>query len=911
MARAKGWPGVTSNLPTGTSVARVEESKVRKTEQPMDQLVNGVVGDSPILPNEQERLKALDRYGILDSSPEKAFDDITKIAAQICGAPISVVGFVDETRQWFKSTHGLEAKETPRKFSICAHTILNSELLVIPDTREDRRFAAYPMVAGEPGIRFYAGAPLETADGFRLGAVCVADHQARPEGLRQKEAEALLACARSVVAQLELRQAQRSLRQSEQRYRALVDASAVIEFRAAADGFVLDAQGWTEFCGQDRQAYKGHGWTAALHPEDAAAVAEAWKRLLASEMPGTNEYRVRVANGCYRWVLMRAVPLKDAGGTIREWVGTVADIHDQKLATEALRASEERFRLAAKASAESVWEWDLVSDRVCWREEGEPIFCSSKTPPENTGAWWRAHIHASDRERVIANLDGVIAGSGSHWSEEYRLLRPDGTFATLLDRGFVVRDAAGRALRIVGATQDVGTRKAAEDELWRAAYHDPLTCLPNRALLRARKREAIARAERNGTAVALIYLDLDDFKDVNDTLGHDAGDAVLLGVAERLKACAPAGATVARFGGDEFIVLLPDLSSTDGVEGVVRSLLACLEVPLRYGQHELTCRASAGVALYPAHEASRAGLLKNADIALYAAKKAGRNRYVFFSGDMRQNVQRRISVLRCVRDLLARGAIVPFYQPKVRLDTGAVTGFEALLRWKDASGRIQLPGAIKDAFEDPNLSVAIGRHMLDRITQDMKAWRSAGLAFGSIALNVAAAEFGRSDFAENILAKLREADLPTAALEVEITETVFLGDGSEAVGAALRRLHENGVSIALDDFGTGYASLTHLKKFPVSWLKIDRSFVQDLGENADGTAIVEAVIRLSHSLGIRVVAEGIETEAQLHFLRQEGCDLAQGFLLSKPMIGSRVPVFLASWQSLVGAPQSVKLVAAR
>jgi diguanylate cyclase (GGDEF)-like protein len=400
--------------------------------------------------------------------------------------------------------------------------------------------------------------------------------------------------------------------------------------------------------------------------------------------------------------------------------------------------------------------------------------------------------------------------------------------------------------------------------------------------------------------LAVIYIDLDDFKAVNDTLGHDAGDAMLVEAARRLQAGLEGRGLVSRIGGDEFAILLQESAVRSEVERLVLEIQEYLARPVAHHEVELSCRASFGIALYPESDHRPSELMKNADLALYQAKRSGGNQHAFFDPRVREAVQTRISALSCARDALERDAIIPFYQPKVSFKTGRVTGFEALLRWMHPREGIQPPFLIKDAFEDPILSVELGRRMLARVIRDMQLWRDNGLEFGSVAVNVSAPEFVRGNFSSEVLNQLRSAHLPANFIEIEVTETVFLDDGSERVENALTELHRAGVSIALDDFGTGYASLTHLGKFPVSWLKIDRSFVSGLGVDPDATAIVNGVMGLSHSMGINVIAEGVETLEQWKLLKKKGCDVAQGYLISKPMSADLVPGFLNSWSGVDG-----------
>lgn len=454
--------------------------------------------------------------------------------------------------------------------------------------------------------------------------------------------------------------------------------------------------------------------------------------------------------------------------------------------------------------------------------------------------------------------------------------------------------------------RDVTETKRIRDELSYLAHYDALTGLPNRAMFVRRLNAAMEAAKLGMPAMAVVYVDLDDFKAVNDTLGHDAGDTLLAATAKRLTEGLAGRGLAARIGGDEFAILLEDNVSRASVEEQVLELQARFAEPVPYSNVELTCRASIGIALYPESDARLSELLKNADLALYQAKRAGGKQYAFFDPRVREAIQKRVSALSCARDALERDAIIPFYQPKVSFRTDRIVGFEALLRWVHPREGVQPPFQIKDAFEDPILSVELGQRMLAQVIRDMQSWKDMGLEFGSVAINVSAPEFARGNYSATVLESLRSAQLHPSMLEIEVTETVFLDDGLDRVEAALTELHRNGVSIALDDFGTGYASLTHLSKFPVSWLKIDRSFVNGLGVDPDATAIVKAVMGLSHSMGIGVVAEGIETMAQWKQLKRKGCDLAQGYLISKPICAEQVPAVLAKWSGVCGIGSTAK-----
>jgi diguanylate cyclase (GGDEF)-like protein len=379
---------------------------------------------------------------------------------------------------------------------------------------------------------------------------------------------------------------------------------------------------------------------------------------------------------------------------------------------------------------------------------------------------------------------------------------------------------------------------------------------------------------------ALLLLDLDDFKRTNDTLGHDAGDALLCSLAERLLGAARPDDTVARLGGDEFAILLHNVGSEAQIESVCAKVFEAIKEPIVHDGKLLECRTSVGASIYPLLADSKAELLKQADLALYAAKASGRGTIKIYEAAMRADLHRRNGMLVACRRALDEDLIRPYYQPKVDLKTRRVVGFEALLRWEDAQVGLQTPQSISAAFEDMTLAAEISDRMIDRVLDDVQVWLNRGIPIGHIAINAAAAEFRRGDFADSLLGKLKERSLPSRCVQLEVTETVFLGRGAEYVERALKALNAEGVKVALDDFGTGFASLLHLKEFPIDVLKIDRSFITELQVNPDDGAIVDAVIGLGSSLRMEVVAEGVETRAQHDFLEALGCNTGQGFLYS-------------------------------
>jgi diguanylate cyclase (GGDEF)-like protein len=455
--------------------------------------------------------------------------------------------------------------------------------------------------------------------------------------------------------------------------------------------------------------------------------------------------------------------------------------------------------------------------------------------------------------------------------------------------------------RYMAISRDVSEKREIEDRVQWKASHDDLTHLPNRAQFQMHLERAVRLAGQDG--FALLVLDVDNFKMVNDTLGHDAGDCLLKAVAERVTSAVRHGDIVARLAGDEFAVIARGVRTEAGAALVADRIFESLRKPWLYHGRPRECRISIGASLAPRHGDMPEGLLKHADIALYEAKARGKGQIAVFRPSMKSAVERRNRQIELARHALSADLIAPYYQPKVELAAGRIAGFEALLRWRQPGQGVQMPHTIQAAFEDLELASEITERMLNHVLLDMRRWRDRGLDFGHVAINVTAADLRQEGFAHRLLAKLDAHALPHDCLQVEITETVFLGRGAEYVERALRLLHDAGIRVALDDFGTGYASLSHLKQFPVDIVKIDRSFLHDFALHPQNQAIINTVINLGHSLDIAIVAEGIETvEQELHLLAR-GCTYGQGYLYSKAVPAQRVP------RMVLAAPRELRKAA--
>ena len=453
-------------------------------------------------------------------------------------------------------------------------------------------------------------------------------------------------------------------------------------------------------------------------------------------------------------------------------------------------------------------------------------------------------------------------------------------------------DDDGTVRGMLSISRDVTAELEHTNQLKWASEHDALTHLPNRRAFQARLQAATLRAMETGEQIGLLLVDLDHFKHVNDALGHSAGDELLKIVAERLRAGVRNDDFVARIGGDEFAIILEHIASAKTLMSVGDLVVSLVQAPLRTGDRAVTAGASIGGALFPENAITANDLFKHADTALYALKQSGRGGTRLFDSYMLVEAEKTATQLRVARGAVSEKTVVPAYQPKFDLDSGAVAGFEALLRWRDRRHGLQLPATLEEAFNDYELAAKIGDLMQHKVAVDMRRWLESGLDFGRVAINAAPAEFLRDDYAERMLTILFEHQVPPEQVEIEITEHAFFGRATEYVARALSVLKAANVTVSLDDFGTGYSSLSHLRDFPVDLVKIDMSFVQQMTENAEIAAIVAAVVSLARSLSIEVVAEGVETPGQLDMLRAMGCHLAQGHLLSAAVEAEAVPALL-------------------
>jgi len=490
-------------------------------------------------------------------------------------------------------------------------------------------------------------------------------------------------------------------------------------------------------------------------------------------------------------------------------------------------------------------------------------------------------ILEADRPRVRAP-SSAHAGPPARYALEYRIVRADGVIRHVWERGTPVLDVSGQVIAYEGFIEDITERVGDRARIEHQANFDSLTGLANRHLLNDRLTQAILHAERTRDKVAVAFVDLDQFKIINDTFGHELGDELLRAMAERLTGCVRQADTVARQGGDEFVLLLTAYRDSEELLAVIQRIHSAIALPWQAGRREFHVTCSVGIAVYPNDGRTSDVLLRNADVAMYKAKSAGRNNFQFFTAELNRMMVERVNIEHQLRNALARKQLLLHYQPRVDVATGRIVGAEALLRWRMPRQGLISPARFISVAEETGLIVPIGKWVLQLACLQAMAWQAAGLPPLIVSVNVSPRQFRQDDIVSTISDALAESGLPPRFLQIELTEGLAMHDAEQHV-SMLGDIKALGVQIAIDDFGTGYSSLSYLKRFPVDQLKVDRSFVKDLATDADDAAIVQAIIALGHQLGLRVVAEGVETSGQFEYLRRSGCDEMQGYLFGRPM----------------------------
>ena len=628
--------------------------------------------------------------------------------------------------------------------------------------------------------------------------------------------------------------------------------------------------------------------------KDKDSVADAIRRMFESDAEIIIEADIRNKSGRETPYSFQGRAL-DIGGR-RLGIGVGRDITDRKRAEREIRRAKERLDLALAGSNLAIWDWNLAVNEVYFSEGWEALL--GVKPADEPGTVFGAEDvlswnHPDDSERFRAALVAATKGDTADFFCEYRLPDPQGGWAWTQSKGKVAeRGDDGRALRMTGTTSNVTKRKLAEDRVEFLATRDPLTGLPNRMLLNDRLEQGVANAARKKSRLAFMFIDLDRFKTINDSLGHDVGDELLKRVAARLSACVRATDTVARQGGDEFAVILENLpvsgsadgaDAHEGAQNVADKMIAAMAAPIMINGQHLNTSCSIGISVFPSDGQDPQALMKHADVAMYDAKAKGRNNYQFFSHEMNARAQERLSIENFLRLALRRNELLLHYQPRVSFLTGQITGVEALIRWQHPRRGLIAPDKFIGVAEDSGLIVPIGEWVIENAFRQIAEWRERSGRDLKLAVNLSVGQMFDGDrLIRAIATSARAARLDPTVVELELTESMLLKNINETA-ELLTRLGKMGVGIAIDDFGTGYSSLSYLKQLPVDSIKVDSSFVRDIGTDHNDEAIIRAIIAMTHSLKLNVVAEGVETEDQYRVLRDLGCDEYQGFFFAKAL----------------------------
>lgn len=849
--------------------------------------------------HERRRIEFLLQLDVLDTDPEEAFDRITASAASICDTPIAAITLLDEQRQWLKSSVGLDLKQTSRNIAFCDYTIRGAQPFIVNDAAADPLFSDNPLVTGPPGLRFYAGCPLLSRNGYALGALAVMD--TAPRTLDETRIRMLRMLADQVMVLLELRQRNRELQRTaaelewmNQEVRKfsehLKEAQRIARLGSwevrVGTACLTGTEAFYRMLGLEAGADRSMsaGLLMARVPQpDRRRLLRALRDVALNGVSMALEHRIVAANGATAYVLQRAELRRDddGGATI---AGTMQDITQHRL-------REEKFRLFHTCMSR-VNEVVMITDADPLDEPGPRVVFVNDAFERLTG--YKA-------EEIMGRSPRLLQGPDTSRAELKRiraaLRQGEAVYSEVLNYGkrgqpywlaltiSPIADDSGRISHFVSIQRDITKNKLAEQQIERLAFYDTLTHLPNRRLLQDRLRLALNAVKRSGRVGALLFIDLDNFKSLNDTLGHDKGDRLLQGVARRLEGCVRKSNTVARLGGDEFVIMMEDIAGDTATgaahaDAVVRKILSAFNQSFELEQIAYHCTPSVGVALFDRNSTEVEELLRQADLAMYHAKASGRNTACFFDPAMQSAINARVSLERELRAALHQHHFELHYQPQVDV-RGHTMGFEALLRWRHPQRGLVYPQYFIPLAEETGLIRSIGRWVLQTACRQLASWSTRpDLAHLTVSINVSAGEFSHPEFMQQVLAALGSTHADPRRLKLELTESVLVQNPEDTI-AKMAGLKRHGIRFALDDFGTGYSSLSYLKRLPLDQIKIDKSFVRDVLVDMNDAAIVRTILALGQILGLDVIAEGVELEAQRDFLARHGCHGYQGYLFGQ------------------------------
>jgi diguanylate cyclase (GGDEF)-like protein/PAS domain S-box-containing protein len=676
-----------------------------------------------------------------------------------------------------------------------------------------------------------------------------------------------------------------ALREGEERFRTMANNITQLAWMADETGYIFWYNDrWFDYTGTTLEEAAGWGGQTTVHPDHVDRVMSKIKHSFQIGEAWEDNFPLRGKDGEYREFLSRAVPIRDAQGKVVRWFGTNTDVSERQAMEDALFTEKERAQVTLNSIGDAV---------ICTDIAGNVSFLNPVA--EKITGWTAANAVGRPMREVAQILDGatgepipnpmelaVAENRTMSLPENSHLMQRNGLATPIEDSVSPIHDRKGQISGAVIVFRDVSVARAMALQMAHSAQHDFLTGLPNRMLLNDRINQAIVLAPRHSKKVAVLFLDLDGFKHINDSLGHLTGDKLLQSIATRLEDCVRGSDTVSRQGGDEFVVLLSEIDKSEDAALTAARILQAVAEAHFIDQHDLHVTTSIGVSVYPDDGVNAETLIKNADTAMYQAKENGHQSYQFFKTAMNVRAVGRQSIEESLRRALEREEFTLHYQPKVDLRTGEITGAEALLRWTHPTRGLVSPAEFIPVAEECGLILPIGRWALCTACKQAQEWMKADLPLRTMAVNISAMEFRDDHFLEGVFAILKDTGLDAKFLELELTESVLMKH-AEATQAILRTFRSSGVQIAVDDFGTGYSSLSYLRKFPIDALKIDQSFIHQITTVPDETTIVAAVIAMGRSLKLRLVAEGVETQEELDFLQAHSCNEAQGYFFSRPV----------------------------
>jgi diguanylate cyclase (GGDEF)-like protein/PAS domain S-box-containing protein len=669
----------------------------------------------------------------------------------------------------------------------------------------------------------------------------------------------------------------KDLRRSETKNRALLSAIPDMMLRINNEGSILE-------CKESKNYYSpnigsqsvGKKLYEMLPLNVAESAMEAVQNALAKGTTENREYQM-VFGGTTRYFEARIV----ASGP-NEALGIIRDITKKKQAENALRESEERYALAVEGASDGLWDWDMRTNEIHYSLRWKKMLGWEDEEITNSPDEWFRRIHDEELEQFKILFNAHLESASPHFEVEHRIAHKDGTYLWVLTRGIAVRDQAGKPYRMAGSQTDVTDRRHAQDQLIRDALYDTLTGLANRTLLMDRLEQSLGRAKRSqDETFAVLFLDLDRFKNVNDSLGHLAGDKALVAVAQKLESCVRPGDTIARIGGDEFVILVENVSDLPTATIIAERIEKTLALPLSVDGQEIFLPASIGIVVASGDYEKTEDILRDADIAVYRSKTLGRGCHVTFDKSMYQKTLALLELESDLRKAIERQELFLHYQPIVSLATGSLASLEALIRWQHPERGLMPPGDFIPLAEETGLIIPLGEWVLRKVCEQISEWKKSCGSAPLVAVNISGCQLRQTNFAALVQRILDEFHLSPDCIELEITESVLM-ENMEHANSVLSELRGLGLHLSLDDFGTGYSSLSYLQIFPIQKLKVDKSFILQMGTDSGSSEIVSAIFQLARGLGLDVVAEGVETLQTATRLRDMGCNLAQGFYFARP-----------------------------